>query len=651
VSKLKLGVAREGISQTDLEVQEFTLKQLANEIKNHTPGTKFGAYFIRGESKKRKDSELKNIQLITIDGDSSLNDPHSAPDPKLAHDILQKAGYNHLIYPSFSNSKEKTRWRAILPCRNITTKEDFIKATNDITALLQENNCLINPVKENYTLSQAWFITKPKFGEFHNWFLLCDGLQDYQINGSNRQNPQTIVWDHNDVPRSGSEYDFKSITPNDAVLNIQKGIALHPSLVALAGSLSERNYNEEIIIAFLKGLLTHSKVEQERPGRLDNSDDEIDSIMKWIANKRDEKTPMCESLLFADLFDKKPKKREWLFPNILTRGTVNITSGEGSIGKSNLSLLMAISGAGGIVIEPFTPDVPLKILMINAEDSREELHRRIYALGEKITISEDQKEALSKNLHIYPARGKIGALMELNNHNPKISKYGLWLKGIIATTHPDLVFLDTKSRLYGLSENDNDHAAQWISMLESMSEEHDVGFIVLSHTGKNTTNMNNSYASRGASAISDNARSGMSLVRLSEEEIDLFNVDPHQYFKLILTKSNYSPYTGKIWYFKKEEEGIPVLVDLKGEQLDKPKTLIKACLNDNEYTLKALKNDTDGPAQILRTQLSEQCGFTRNNLLELIKQMVDDRELYIEKISGEGKRKKQVLRVSFTGEN
>ena len=55
---------------------------------------------------------METIEFLVVDGDASIDfeaeevDKDRAPHPTLVHEVLKKLGFNHFIYPSWSNGQE-----------------------------------------------------------------------------------------------------------------------------------------------------------------------------------------------------------------------------------------------------------------------------------------------------------------------------------------------------------------------------------------------------------------------------------------------------------------------------------------------------------------------------------------------------------------
>ena len=153
------------------------------EIHISSSGREYGPGYYRGNK------YLSSADFLFIDGDSSIDDPESAPDPKLVHTALKILGLNHFIYTSYSHTENKNKFRAVIPCSMVKSQ---IKPTAQ--KIIDDLNKLEVPVKyvsEMGTWAQLWHLPtrdNPDDGLFE-FYEYHDG-KDYQSVDSFKQ-PQS----------------------------------------------------------------------------------------------------------------------------------------------------------------------------------------------------------------------------------------------------------------------------------------------------------------------------------------------------------------------------------------------------------------------------------------------------------------------------
>ena len=361
------------------------------------------------------------------------------------------------------------------------------------------------------------------------------------------------------------------------------------------------------------------------------------------ADRQDENEPelltMNSGLDIADYFARKPLPREYILEDLLPAGITAVLNSPGGVGKSNLTLLMSMIVAAGVSIGPFTTKEPKRVLLLNVEDSADDLHRRVYAIGQVYPSLREKADVIKGNLVLYSGRGTVTPFMRFENGNPVVSPSGTWIKRSMLEIRPDLAIFDTKSRLFGLDENSNDHAAQWWQLFESMMAElPGCTVLVASHTGKANYGDNSQVSNRGASAFIDNARQNLVLNHLPENTAKTLEVDRHSYFQMTVAKTNYTQ-SGTTFYFEKVQEGVPRFVDLKAERLSAALDALIDGLNelpDKEIGKRELEQGAAGKP--LRDAIKSASGLTKNQIGSVTYYGIDSLVLELEERScGRGK--------------
>jgi replicative DNA helicase len=328
-----------------------------------------------------------------------------------------------------------------------------------------------------------------------------------------------------------------------------------------------------------------------------------------------ESLPVIAPMDILSCLDKIPSKREFIIDGYIPAGTCGLLIGTGGAGKSFLALLAAMVVSSGRTIDPFFVSAPRAVVIVNVEDDHDDINRRMYRIAEEYGFSQAEKEIMAGNLFIFPARGQVGPLMELQNQNPRPTVAAEWLRAQLDQLNPGLVILDTKSRLYGLDENSNDHATQWLGLLESLLVDHPTtSIVVVTHTAKASATTGDHHSNRGASSIGDNCRFGMALTWLSDDEAKAMGIkDPGAHIKLTHTKASYSKQLDPV-IFRKNDFGVPVMLDIDtsgqlalGNALnilievlrqDYPEGVNKRELERGEKDCKSIKEEVVGVADI-----------------------------------------------------
>ena len=275
-------------------------------------------------------------------------------------------------------------------------------------------------------------------------------------------------------------------------------------------------------------------------------------------------------LSISAALESPPERRAFVVQEYIPCGTVGLLTGTGGLGKSYLILILAIAVATGRHVPPFRPAKAGKVLLINVEDDHEDIQQRLYWIVKLIDLNTDEQSLLVQNLVIFSGRGIIGPLAQLDQgNNPAPSKHYSWLRQQVRKHDPAMLCLDTKSRLFGLEENSNDHGAQWLSLLERLIAEHPaMAVLTVSHTSKAATNTADAHALRGASALADNSRFILSLTGVSSEEAKSIGLPENEVVKLSHVKSSYAMAQPPA-FFRRSKHGVPVLIDRQQMTLER----------------------------------------------------------------------------------
>ena len=303
-------------------------------------------------------------------------------------------------------------------------------------------------------------------------------------------------------------------------------------------------------------------------------------------------------------FREHPPTLDFVMPGFLL-GTVGTLFSPGATGKSfwTLEAAMAVAGNGLPGTNPLQLEITTfgKVAYIAAEDPGIVLWHRLQSIGK--TLPDEAVFALMKNLSIIPALGKGINIGEKD-----------WQKKIIATFQKEnirLIVLDTLSRVHRLDENSNGEMAGLMQDMEVIARHTKASILFLHHISKAsaaTGTGDTQQASRGASVLTDNARWGSSLVKMSEKEAEKWcdddlagfskkaigNDNRGRYIRLSVNKNNYGQPIEDEWY-RREDGGVLArakLVAARSEEKELPPGMkYKYSTDDKGKTHKRLVKD------------------------------------------------------------
>jgi hypothetical protein len=287
---------------------------------------------------------------------------------------------------------------------------------------------------------------------------------------------------------------------------------------------------------------------------------------------------MLAAARIGDMLRTKAPPVEWIIPDLIPANKVGSVVAQGGTGKSFAFLQIAFSIATGYTLfgHWVMQGEPGKVLILAAEDDRDDIHRRIYALGESIEVifpgDEERKqryiELAHENMFVASRVGKDNLLTAIVD--------GAAIKTRLADQLADfcneiddlrLIMLDPASRFRGGDENKQEDATRFVETLEYIRCKVGCSLLFSHHTSK-TGDRNSQHASRGASALTDAVRWQANMSTMALDEASSYNLtasDAPHYVRFNITKTNYTaPYEG-VWLHR-ETGGILKYVDIREDE-------------------------------------------------------------------------------------
>ena len=216
----------------------------------------------------------------------------------------------------------------------------------------------------------------------------------------------------------------------------------------------------------------------------------------------------CDPIDFLTLGD-IPEPTDFVFRG-LPAGEIGSIISPGGIGKTRLSLQLAVAVAGGADTLDMmdSGSSPGRVVIINAEDSPVSLRNTCRALS----LSNEQKAKLAGRLLIYP----IAKIPGRGFDNPSFAE---WLVNLAAGSR--LVILDNLRLFHDSDENDAGAAKAVLGFLEMQVASTGAAVLFIHHANKGSTfsgQGDTQQASRGSSVWTDNLAFQMNLSKMSKKE-------------------------------------------------------------------------------------------------------------------------------------
>lgn len=202
--------------------------------------------------------------------------------------------------------------------------------------------------------------------------------------------------------------------------------------------------------------------------------------------------------------------RHWLVPDLIPMANVTQLSGDGGLGKSLLTLQLAVCCAlqqqwCGFQVSP------CRSLLVYCEDDPDEIMRRLY----EVTMAYGATiEDVVEHIDIVSRVGADNSLMTFSRWGEELPKSTPFYDKIRYTVENDtygLIVMDSSHDLFIGNENDRTQVRQFVGSLRALSKINEAAVVLNSHPS--VTGMNSGTGSSGSTAWNNAVRSRLYLTR------------------------------------------------------------------------------------------------------------------------------------------
>ena len=267
----------------------------------------------------------------------------------------------------------------------------------------------------------------------------------------------------------------------------------------------------------------------------------------------------------------QPPLQRWVLDDFLPLGIVAAIVAQGGVGKSTLLMQLCYSVGTGIPLAgQWAVGETGAVLMLCAEDSPEEIHRRVHRIHKQLGLafSASMQKQLKDNFLIRSMTGMDVLLTNATQKNEVVRT--VLAERLLLTAQQvknlKLIIIDPASRFRGGDENSNLHATRFVQTLEYLALNTGATVLIAHHTGKGATNSRETSqdASRGASALTDGIRWQLALTPLTSLSKGYKGLPPearHRYMEAKLVKTNYTAPQPEVLLFRGEDGYLQVTTD------------------------------------------------------------------------------------------
>jgi hypothetical protein len=261
------------------------------------------------------------------------------------------------------------------------------------------------------------------------------------------------------------------------------------------------------------------------------------------------------SQLLEDI--KSIPKRDWIIPRLLLGGNISLIVGPGGVAKSMLQLIAAVSVATGRDLLRLGPIRRCNVLLVNNEDDRNELQRRVSAVVSQFAIDPAELEG-----SLYTISGYLRPVRFAYHIDNRVSRGSDLdkIEALIREKKIEALFVDPFISTHTAPENDNNAMDQVVSIFKRLSGKSRIAINIAHHTkkigGDTEAHAGDAESGRGASSIKDAARAAVTIARMGKktaEKLDIPNEVRGNYIRMDVGKMNFAPHDSKANWFRIEQ--------------------------------------------------------------------------------------------------
>lgn len=217
---------------------------------------------------------------------------------------------------------------------------------------------------------------------------------------------------------------------------------------------------------------------------------------------------------WAALQNKAPEPTQWRLDGWLPERTVTLLSANGGVGKSNLSLQLAVALCTGQAFLGLKTK-PSRVLVISAEDEARTVHFRVANICQDLGI----EMSSLKGLVVYDLTQQDCVLWRDGCATERMQ----WLADMTVKHRADVVIIDNASDVFLSNENDRAEVRGFMRCLNMICTGTGASILLLAHVNKASViagaGLDSNSTFSGSTAWNNSARSRWAMVRSSEREI------------------------------------------------------------------------------------------------------------------------------------
>jgi archaellum biogenesis ATPase FlaH len=218
---------------------------------------------------------------------------------------------------------------------------------------------------------------------------------------------------------------------------------------------------------------------------------------------------------------------EFVIDGYVPRGIMTTLYGRDGLGKSTLTMLLAIQLAVGRSALFAAPKAPQRVLYISPEDPERAVIDRFQRIVKMLDLTDEEFELVEQNFDMPDMTGADITVMKFDREGEASPRmFSNQLQARLETDNLDLVILDPISDVYSDNENDFTKVAAMMRHLNQLAMASDTAIMLIGHPAKDEAS---TYG--GSRAWSSKSRSRLLLQKAASDAVP----------KLSQQKSSYGP--------------------------------------------------------------------------------------------------------------
>lgn len=258
-----------------------------------------------------------------------------------------------------------------------------------------------------------------------------------------------------------------------------------------------------------------------------------------------------------------PPPRDYVIAGLLVASRPVLLGGLGGVSKTQVAMQLAVCVAVGLDFAGLTVRSGCVLGLFGEEDAQE-IARRVGA--EALSLTAEQRATLQKRIRALGTIGEDTRLTYKQAGALEVSDVGDQLIEMAVELEQEtgdpvrLIILDHAAMIHGGDFNVREDVAQTMREVNRIAQKTGAAVIVLAHSPKSAVGVERTTVAdiAGNAAWVDLARGAWGLATMRDEEGKKYGIAPERrqsFVSLTVTKNNYGPTGGVIWFERCPVEG------------------------------------------------------------------------------------------------